>query len=187
MRLGKGGARPGEPELEEPGGESEGPTLTRCAKVSPGASTSPAAPPNSAAPSPRELGARSRGAARTFCGGCAWGGGGHSASWAAPAAGARSAAGGDSGAREGVAIFPEERVFREPNRTLLKRRNQNTDKEKGRLEERAGAEVTEVGLAPRLGARSPGLALHLSIQKVFALCHCDPDNSHRPCHCGVCK
>jgi hypothetical protein len=42
--------------------------IFRCAKVSPGASTSPAAPPNSAAPSPRELGARSRGAARTFCG-----------------------------------------------------------------------------------------------------------------------
>lgn len=94
------------------------PPLTRCAKVSPGASTSPAAPPNSAAPSPRELGARSRGAARTLCTGCGWRGGQGSA--AGPTAGAGSAAGGDSGARAGVAIFPEERGFFEPNGVFWK-------------------------------------------------------------------
>lgn len=66
---GDAGVRPREPEPKEPGGDLAGPKLTRCAKVSPGASTSPAAPPNSAVPSPRELGARSRGAARTSCGG----------------------------------------------------------------------------------------------------------------------
>lgn len=101
----------GEPESSEPGGDSAGPKLTRCAKVSPGASTSPAAPPNSAAPSPRELGARSRGAARTFCEGCGCRGEGNSASSAAPAPRAGSAAGRDSEARAGVAIFPEEQVF----------------------------------------------------------------------------
>lgn len=99
-----------------------GPPLTRCAKVSPGASTSPAAPPNSAAPSPRELGARSRGAASTLCTGCGWRGG--QGSPAGPTAGAGSAAGGDSGARAGVAIFPEEHGFFEPNGALLKCRKQ---------------------------------------------------------------
>lgn len=71
-------------------------------------STSPAALPNSAGPSPRGLGAQSREAARTFCRGCGWRGGGHSTSAMAPSAGAGSAAGGDSGQRAGVAIFLEE-------------------------------------------------------------------------------
>lgn len=101
-----------------PGSATAEPPLTRCAKVSPGASTSPAAPPNSAAPSPRELGARSRGAASTLCTGCGWRGG--QGSPAGPTAGAGSAAGGDSGARAGVAIFPEEQGFFEPKGALLK-------------------------------------------------------------------
>lgn len=115
------------------------PQLTRCAKVSPGASTSPAAPPNSAAPSPRELGARSRGAARTLCTGCGWRGG--QGSPAGPTAGAGSAAGGDSGARAGVAIFPEENGFFQPSGASGKGRKRTEPRNRGRPRKRAGAEV----------------------------------------------
>lgn len=59
----------------------------------------------------------------------------------------------DSEVRAGVAIFPEEQVFFEPNRALLKHRKQTQAKRKGRWEESEGAEVTEGGVPPRLGAR----------------------------------